>query len=157
MCDYSLDMSQSRLAEDGEQLVLHRFGTGTLGFVSLRDLDHPLGSPNRSGFWAALKERLLCQTTDKAPAICIPPGTRLFLTDVPPKAQKSLQIGPSEMVVFRELPNPSHAYRDALQLPNGTHVLLQDLAEGIHAFVLSTSLDSDAESEIDELEKAYRR
>lgn len=38
MCDYSLYAIQNRLAEEGEELVLHRFETGTIGFTSAWDL-----------------------------------------------------------------------------------------------------------------------
>lgn len=41
--------------------------------------------------------------------------------------------------MFTELSSRSYSYRDALLLPNGTRVLLQDLSEGLHAIVLSTS------------------
>ena len=41
MCDYSLAGLPSRLAVEGEQLVVHRFPTGTLGLAS------PCASPSR--------------------------------------------------------------------------------------------------------------
>jgi hypothetical protein len=38
MCDYSLMGIPNRLAEEGEDLVAHRFPTGSVGFASPRDL-----------------------------------------------------------------------------------------------------------------------
>jgi hypothetical protein len=157
MCDYSLYVTENRLAKDGEQLVLHRFSTGSLGFASVRDLEQERAKTGKTGFWTALKESLLCQTTEGVPAICIPPGARLLLTDIPQKVQESFQIGPSETVVFTEISSRSYSYRDALQFSNGTQVLLQDLAEGIHAEVLSMALENEMEPEMPEMVAVHRR
>jgi hypothetical protein len=156
MCDYSLYVTENRLATEGEQLVLHRFSTGSLGFASVRDLEQEIARTSKTGFWTALKESLLCQTAGGVPAICIPPGARLLLTDVPQRVQDSLHIGPSEPVVFTEVSSRSYSYRDAVQFSNCRRVLLQDLAEGIHAVVLSVSLESDIEAEPEVVEAAYR-
>jgi hypothetical protein len=56
MCDYSLAHYPNRLAVEGEQLVVHRFSSGTLG----------LASPRQN-----LKDLLLGWGT---PAVCVPPG-----------------------------------------------------------------------------------
>src|SRR5437867_2983517 len=52
MCDYSLMVIPNRLAEEGEELVTHRFWTGSLGFASPLDMCKaalPLG--RRLVFW----------------------------------------------------------------------------------------------------------
>ena len=41
MCDYSLMAIPNRLAEEGEDLVAHRFPTGSVGLASPRDLHMP--------------------------------------------------------------------------------------------------------------------
>jgi len=38
MCDYSLMAVPNRLAREGEELVAHRFPTGSLGLASPADL-----------------------------------------------------------------------------------------------------------------------
>jgi len=38
MCDYSLMAVPNRLAQEGEELVAHRFPTGSLGLASPADL-----------------------------------------------------------------------------------------------------------------------
>lgn len=149
MCDYSLYVAQNRLAQDGEQLALYRFDSGSIGFASVSDLELEASrksNQKKRGFWAALKECMFYQEPVRLPAVCIPPGARLLLTDVPEATQKALQIGASEVVVFTEIANHSYAYRDALVLPNKTQVLLQDLSEGIRALVLSVSSQEDAEA-----------
>ncbi len=149
MCDYSLYSIQNRLAEEGEELVLHRFETGTLGFASVSDLSaRAITEDNPIGFWPRLRQWLFLEASARVPAVCIPPGSRLLLADVPRTVQASLQVKCSEVVSFTELTDRSYAYRDAIVLPNGTRVLLQDLPEGIHVLVLSTSLDTSAKSPI---------
>jgi hypothetical protein len=145
MCDYSLYAIQNRIAEEGEEVVLHKFKTGTLGFTSLHDLIRfeTTAKTKACGFWSTLKDCLLPRTSSPLPAICIAPGTRLLLTDVPRKLQISVRIGSSEVVAFTEISERSYSYRDALVLQNGTRVLLQDLPEGLHALILSMSTDAE--------------
>lgn len=141
MCDYSLYTVQNRLAQQGEELVLHRFATGTLGFTSVPDLLEA-ERQIRVGpdtFWATVKQWFLGLGATSVPAVCVPPGARLLLTELSRKAQTSLRVRPSEIVVFTEISDRSYSYRDALLLPNGTRVLLQDLPEGLRVVVLSTS------------------
>lgn len=144
MCDHSLFTVQNRLAEEGEELVLYRFATGTLGFASVSDLAELEADVKCEAdhFWSAIKAWFLPQRSTRPPAICIPPGASLLLGDVPPPVQASLCIGSAEVVVFTEVSSQSYSYRDALLLPNGTRVLLQDLPEGLHAVVLFTSPES---------------
>src|SRR5579864_2244767 len=76
MCDYSLMGVPNRLATEGEELLVHRFSTGSLGLASpsdLRRVSHPLQAW-LSGFWffRAPEEGAI-------PAVCIPPGAQLWL------------------------------------------------------------------------------
>ena len=79
MCDYSLMAVPNRLAQEGEELVAHRFPTGSLGLASPGDLkriaDAP--APARRNFWNSLKE---------------------FFN--PPKAERSRHEKPSDVSVF---------------------------------------------------------
>ncbi len=52
MCDYSLMAVPNRLAQEGEELVMHRFPTGSLGLASPVDLKpaaRPPALPERFG------------------------------------------------------------------------------------------------------------
>jgi len=80
MCDYSLQGLPHRLAVSGEQLVIHRFSTGSLGMASPYDVaaakrpKSQAGEPRR--WWAAA---LWCffnpqMELDRVPAVCIPRG-----------------------------------------------------------------------------------
>ena len=69
MCNYSLAGLPSRLAVEGEQLVVHRFPTGTLGLAS--------PCPSLSRWWF--------QTNV---AVCIPLG-RGCCTSIPKDLQRN--------------------------------------------------------------------
>jgi hypothetical protein len=103
MCDYSLYSIHNRLAEEREELCLYRFETGTLGFTSAIDLCNvnTAAKARMDSLWATIKGWFL-QPPPRLPAICVPPGARLLLTDVPVRLQQSLCIGPEELVVFTE-------------------------------------------------------
>jgi hypothetical protein len=141
MCDYSLYAIPNRLAEDGECVVLHRFGTGTIGFASVLDIP-PTKIEALSGwaaFRAAMKTLLSPRSCPCVTAVCMPPGTRLMITDMPVAAKRVGRVRLGDTVTVTEITSESYSYRDALILSNGKCVLLQDLPEGLQAVVLSTA------------------
>lgn len=151
MCDYSLYTIPNRLAQEGEDLILHKFATGTLGFASVSDLklgEQPKTQPG--GFWSNLKAMLSLRPCPTVPAVCIPPGARLVVTEVPKKVQSCLQIGEMETATFTEISSRKYSYRDALVFPGGRRVLLQRLPEGIRAHVLSLARESAPLEQVEE-------
>jgi len=106
MCDYSLELYRSRPAVEEEQYTLHRFPSGTMGFVSGRD----------------------CET-----AVCMPADARLTLAGIGETVQRSFGVRPVEEVVMTRLDVTGHAHRDAVRFANGKEVLLQSLNAGITA------------------------
>jgi hypothetical protein len=107
MCDYSLAHYPNRLAAEGEELVVHRFASGSRG----------LASPDRG-----LKEFFFrCSTT----AVCVPPGARLLLRDIPRRAQVELRVGDVEEVTLVEQSPETFRYRDAVRFSNDREILLQ--------------------------------
>jgi len=150
MCNYSPHFIRNRLAEEGEDLVLHRFDTGSFGFASAADLRECEAKNEKasSSIWGVMKDWLLLpRHSARVPTICVPPGAQLLLRDIPAKVQASLYIHASEVAVFTELHARKYRFRDALLLPNATRVLLQDLPEGLHAVVLSMSSDASSKEE----------
>jgi hypothetical protein len=136
MCDYSLMSMPTRLAVGGEELVVNRFPTGSLGFGP--------STERPRGFWAELK-----QFFAQVPVVCIPPGARLMLRDIPARLQSELGLDREEEVVFTQLSATVNSYRDAVRFRNGKETLLQDLIAGQHARVLDLSGDP-ARSEIEQ-------
>ncbi|MGH9374679.1 MAG: hypothetical protein ACRD1J_00755 [Terriglobia bacterium] len=143
MCDYSLMTVPNRLAENGENLIVYKFPTGSRGFASQLDwrkTQEPVKNQQRQGFWQALRRSLLnLPSACSVPAVCIPPGARLRLQDIPARLKRQLEIGPVEDVTFTELTAIANNYRDAVVFQNGRHILLQELEEGQRAKVLDLS------------------
>ena len=114
MCDYSLELYRSRPAAQEEQYKLHRFPSGTMGFVAGTD----------------------CET-----AVCMPAGARLSLEGINETVQRAFSIGPAEEVSMTRLEVTGHAHRDAVRFGNGREVLLQSLNAGVTCRLAPRDLD----------------
>ena len=141
MCDYSLMAVPNRLAQQSEDLVVYRFCTGSLGLASPADV-HRIATPStaRRGFWCAVKEFFNPTHLKPVPAVCIAPGTRLELQDVPVRLQRDLGVGEVEEVTFTQITAAANSYRDAVRFSNGREVRLQELREGQRVRVLDISV-----------------
>ena len=113
MCDYSLETYRSRPAANEEQYTLHRFRSGTLGFVARTD----------------------CTT-----AVCIPAGGRLRLEGLDERLQSAFRVEPTEEVVMIRLRLRDNMHRDGVRFGNGREVLLQSLNAGLSATLLTRDL-----------------
>jgi hypothetical protein len=129
MCDYSLAGMPQRLARQGDRIVLHRFPAGTLGFASaqrrLREIFFP----------------------SMVTAVCIPPGGRLMLQDIPPVLQKRLGIAATEEVTLIQQTAEAFTHRDAVRFGNGWTLSLQELERDQRATVLSTDGEEPVHTE----------
>ena len=128
MCDYSLAEVKNRLAVEGEELILYRFPTGTLGFTSPDELQQ---RPELRGWRSWFSPR-------REPcAVCIPPGARLVLKDIPARLQSGLGLRMEEDVVFIQTSMDASRHRDAVRFRNHQQLLLQRLTEGQRARIVS--------------------
>jgi len=125
MCDYSLMSIPNRLAVAGEELVTHRFQSGSLGLASR--VEHP------RGFWASLKRTLNPPLT---PAVCIPPGAKLILRDIPAELQRAKGLHETEEVTFTQISARENNYRDAFRFRTGEELRIQELHDGMRVRVL---------------------
>src|SRR5262245_53036900 len=123
MCDYSLASIHNRLATEGEELVVYRFCSGTLGLASPTDVQRCADKPRGVCEW-------LWGDQIQPTAVCVPPGARLFLQGMPEWMQKLFGVGPAEEVTFVQLSPEAYRYRDAVRFGNGREVLLQRLQPG---------------------------
>lgn len=143
MCDYSLYEFPNRLAREGEELVTYRFPSGSMGLASPLDLQKAQGKPAGKGFWGTVSSpfefsRYRLDDRNSVCAICVPPGARLILKDIPTAMQRDLNLAPEEGGQFIETSMDLLRHRDAIQLTNGGRViLLQNLCEGQRVEVLS--------------------
>jgi hypothetical protein len=125
MCDYSLAHFPNRLAREGELLTVHRFPCGAKGL-----------SPARR----SLKQILFPSTTC---AVCVPPGARLQLYDIPKDLQRTCGVASCEEVRFIQRTHEAFTYRDAVLFSRGSVVLLQKLEVGQRVHVLSLVPDDE--------------
>jgi len=156
MCDYSLMAVPNRLAQEGEDLVAHRFPTGSLGLASPADLKHalePIPAAHRS-FLCMVKAFFNPPRTAPVPAVCIPPGARLQLQDIPVRLQHEFAVGPVEDVTFTQISASVNSYRDAVRFANGREVRLQELREGQRVRVLDLSMAEELNLEALRQERA---
>jgi len=145
MCDYSLMAVPNRLAREGEDLVTHRFPTGSLGLASPDDIRRAMAPrrPIRRSFWCAVKDFFNPPRTAAVCAVCIPPGAKLRLQEIPARMQHEFAIGPVEDVTFTQLTAQVNSYRDAVRFRNGREIRLQELREGQGVKVLDLSAAED--------------
>ena len=154
MCDYSLMALPNRLAVCGEELVVHRFEMGSMGLASVADVQCAQLQPEEppaSTFREKLKKWFFPPAPRQCPAVCVPPGARLLVRDIPDKLQKSLGLGSGvQEVVFTEI--GTAGFRDAIRFPNGAELILQRLIEGQRVRVLALSSEDTVRGPSWELE-----
>lgn len=144
MCDYSLMSLPNRLAVCGEELVVRRFEMGSIGLASAADVTRActVCAAPAHGFLAKLKMALFPPPPQQCPAVCIPPGARLLVRDIPERLQRDLNLRTSvQEVRFTQV--GTTGFRDAVRFENGAQVLLQRLAEGQRVRVLALSSDHE--------------
>ncbi|HTS75749.1 MAG TPA: hypothetical protein VMG40_06070 [Bryobacteraceae bacterium] len=149
MCDYSLHAVQNRLAVEGEQLVVRRFQTGSIGLSSPPPVITGDAKQEHTGFWRKFFNIGLKPSTPEC-AVCVPPGAQLRVHDIPRLIQRDFGIGESEDVTFTQLTARENTYRDAIRFKQGPAVLLQHLTPGQRVEVLNLA-GSEAEEPIPEL------
>ena len=138
MCDYSLMAVPNRLAQEGEELVTHRFPTGSLGLASpvdVRAATAPRPAVQHT-VWQKIRAFFDPPAAPAVCAVCIPPGARLQVCDIPAKMQQQWGVGEEEEAVFTQLSAAVNTYRDAVRFSGGLEVRLQELREGIKVRVV---------------------
>ena len=95
MCDYSLYTVKSRLACEADDLVLHRFDTGSLGFCAAAALQEEADRGALARGWSSFVGWLLPRKRwcGGMTAVCVPPGAQLMLTEVPKDFTSTSRFG----------------------------------------------------------------
>jgi hypothetical protein len=89
MCDYSLLVYPNRLAVEGDELVVHRFGRASLGLASPSDLRLVINASScqttskKPWSWVAIKKWFLAtrpqgQPDKSTPAVSLPPRAKFI-------------------------------------------------------------------------------
>jgi hypothetical protein len=141
MCDYSLMAVPNRLAHEGEELVTHRFPTGSLGMASPADVraaTEPRPAVQQT-FWQKIRAFFDPPAAPAVCAVCLPPGARLLISDIPARFRQQWSVSEEEEGVFTQLTAAVNTYRDAVRFAGGREVRLQDFREGMRVRVLDMS------------------
>ena len=152
MCDYSLMNFPNRLAVQGEELVVYRFSSGSLGLASPADLNCNSydASSERGSFWARVKDFFASPAECPIPAVCVPPGARLTLQGIAGGLRRKHGLQCEEEVVFDQLTADPNVHRDAIVFSNGTTLKLQELPEGQRVTVIALTPSAHEEPTIAE-------
>jgi len=150
MLDHSVMVSPKRLARKGEELLVHRLPNGTKALAACSDVKHPVipfpiqGSSFRlllCEIESALRHILIGPApSETAAVVCVRPGTRLLLRDIPEHLQRAIDVRPVEEVTFIETNPSAFSHRDAVHFRNGYDISLQRLEVGQRVRVLALSL-----------------
>jgi hypothetical protein len=147
MCDYSLTGIPNRLAVEGERLIAYRFPNGVMGFVSQPELvsfnTHQMSPWRKVCRWFG---------SETPCAVCLPPGAKLILRDVPSLLRSQFSAAADEEVTFTQSGSP-YAHRDAIKFRAGGELLLQRLSSGQVADVLSLDCVEPGFTDVGELER----
>ncbi len=142
MCDYSLMALKNRLATDGEELIVHKFEAYSMGFAGAEEvLRLKALQQGQDQNWMARIKRFLIPARDcECTAVCIPPGARLVVRDIPEKLKRELHLERNEQeVIFTQI--SAVGFRDAIRFSNGVELLIQRLKEGQRVKVVSVGCE----------------
>ena len=139
MCDYSLGGLPNRLATEGDELIVHRFPTSSIGLAPAADVQtNSSDSPGNQSLWQRMKALLaLPRFCPDIPAVCVPPGASLMLRNIPSDLQRKWDIGEEETVLFTQISAEFKTHRDTICFRNGRQISLQHLREGLLINVVS--------------------
>jgi len=141
----------NRLARQGEELVMFRFSTGSLGMACPADVNRgPEPAIEGRSLWSKVKEFFDPALPPAVPAVCIPPGASLVLKDIPVRLQKELGVTPEEVVTFTQVGAAANSFRDAIRFWRGQMVLLQELEPGQRVKVLDLSMAEERHFDVEE-------
>lgn len=156
MCDYSLMAVPNRLAREGEELITHRFPTGSLGMASPADVEAAI-TPRHAGkqsMWQKIRAFFDPMAAPAVCAVCLPPGAKLLIRDIPLRLQQQWHTGEREEAVFTQTSAAANTYRDAVRFREGCEVRLQEFREGMRVRVLD--LAGNEQFEIESLRESLR-
>jgi hypothetical protein len=100
--------------------------------------------------WSVIRSFFTMPKMEPVPAVCIPPGARLRLHDIPVRLQQELGVGAEEDVVFTQTSASVNTYRDAIRFASGRELNLQELREGQRVHVVSLALAEPMPARVEE-------
>jgi hypothetical protein len=135
----SLEVIPTLLATEGQQLAIHAFVDGAIGFAApeavrrLHKFRH--AEPGIKSCFTRSLARVFRfrRTAPPVPAIYVPGGTCVILKDIPPEIQAKYTVQREEGAALVE----TQGSPNCLRFANGREVFLRDLPDGMLLEVLS--------------------
>ena len=121
--------------------MTHRFPTGSLGMASPVDV-HAAITPRQRGrqtIWQKIRAFFDPTVAPAVCAVCLPPGAKLLICDIPPRLQAQWGVQEREEGVFTQTSAAVNTYRDAVRFSGGCEVRLQEFREGMRVRVMDLS------------------
>ena len=115
----------SRLAAEGEQLIVHRFPGGSLGLASLTDSGRREPKITERGLWQRIRSCFqdVDDGSNTVPPVCVPSGAYLILKGIPGWIQQRYGLEDEEGALFLQSGNE-------LRFNNGVQIRLHELGPG---------------------------
>ncbi len=141
MCGCSGTTVPSRLASEGQQLVVHKFLDGSLGLALIADVrlnQSRLEQTQRFSFWSRLLRRFQSapQISKPIPAVSVPTGAHVILKGISGSLQQKYGLEEREGAVFLQGTDETNQY-PVLRFNNGAEIRLPELRAGHSIEVLS--------------------
>ena len=93
-------------------------------------------NPGRRTVWQKIRAFFDPTAAPAVCAVCLPPGAKLLISDIPPRLQQQWGTGERETGVFTQTSAAVNTYRDAVRFSGGCEVRLQEFREGMRVRVL---------------------
>jgi hypothetical protein len=95
--------------------------------------------PGRQSVWQKIRAFFDPTAAPAVCAVCLPPGARLLICDIPPRLQQQWGVTGREEAVFTQTSAAVNTYRDAVRFRSGCEVRLQEFREGMRVRVIDLS------------------
>lgn len=135
-------MPPNRLAADSEQLIVHKFPTGSIGLASVTDVwryELDRHETLKGSLWQRLKR--LCRdapdTSHPLLQVRVPSGAYLILRAIPSSLQQRYGLRDEEGAVFERSHTEAKACQGKLRFHNGARIRMEELRVGQLIEVLS--------------------
>ena len=95
--------------------------------------------PGQQSLWQKIRAFFDPTAAPAVCTVCLPPGARLLICDIPPRLQQQWGVNGREEAVFTQTSAAVNTYRDAVKFSSGCDVRLQEFREGMRVRVLDLS------------------
>ena len=120
MCDYSLGGLPNRLAAEGDELIVHRFPTHSIGLAPAVDVQTKITiSRHDQSLWQRMKGFFaLPSFCPSIQAVCVPPGASMILKNLPFDLQCKWRVREGDVLAKAAVENIDQAGENGVEGPD---------------------------------------